>query len=302
VDYLTKPIHPAILKSKVAVFVDLFRKSRALAAANDVLELEILQRRKAAAELKDINSQLEAFVYSIAHDLRTPLRAVEALSKILLDEYGDKLDETGRDFASRINQSAEFMDKLLLDLLEYGRAVRAEMELGSVAVKTAWEAAVFQCQHQIREREALVEVASPLPLVRANEATLGQVLTNLLNNALRFAREGVQPHIRLRAEQGEKAVRLWVEDNGIGIKAEHLDRIFRVFEQLHGSNYGGTGIGLAIVRKGVERMEGSVGVESAPGQGSRFWIELQSAGQHSLGSHAGEESPRPATKSVADRS
>ncbi len=274
VDYLTKPVSPDVLRSKVAVFVELFRKSRALAATNAALEQEMDQRQQVTARLREMNIQLEEMVYSIAHDLRGPLRAMEACSQLMLDECSTLLDENGKEYAQRINKSAVFMDKLLLDLLEYGRTSRAEIDLTAVQGQVAWEHAVFQCQHQIREKNALIEAAESLPTIRAHEGTLGQVLANLLNNALRFVSTDVRPHVRIRAENRGEMVRLWVEDNGIGIAPEHHERIFRVFERLNGGNYGGTGVGLAIVRKGVERMGGRVGVESQPGEGSRFWIEL----------------------------
>ena len=115
----------------------------------------------------------------------------------------------------------------------------------------------------------------PLPTVAAHPATLGQVVANLIANALKFAAPGVSPMIDIWAEQRDANVRLWVEDNGIGIEPEYQERIFQVFERLHGvESYPGTGIGLAIVRKGVERMGGTAGVESVPGQGSRFWVTL----------------------------
>ena len=110
--------------------------------------------------------------------------------------------------------------------------------------------------------------------MRANEATLGQVLANLLSNALKFVAPGVLPRVRFWSEKRGEFIRLWLEDNGIGIAAQYHERVFRVFERLHGARYVGTGIGLSIVRKGVERMRGQVGLESAPGKGTRFWIEL----------------------------
>jgi PAS domain S-box-containing protein len=245
------------------------------------LEQAVAQR---TAELRSSNEQLESFVYSMAHDLRAPLRSMEGFSALLLEEAGAVLSETGRDFANRINHSARVMDKLLLDLLDYGRASRAEIELRPVAVRKAWEDALFQTANEAEQANARIETVGPLPVVRAHEATLGQCLANLLSNALKFVEPGVQPHIRFRAEEiapsatGDGAkVRLWVEDNGIGIAPEHQERAFRVFERLNGTRYPGTGIGLSIVRKGIERIGGEVGLESEPGKGSRFWIDLTKA-------------------------
>ncbi|MDB6056264.1 MAG: multi-sensor signal transduction histidine kinase [Verrucomicrobiales bacterium] len=113
-----------------------------------------------------------------------------------------------------------------------------------------------------------------MPTVLANEPTLTQIIANLLNNAVKFTEPGVTPLIRFWCEQDARTVRLSLQDNGIGIDRKYHDRIFRVFERLDGKRYAGTGVGLAIVRKGVERMNGKVGLESEPGKGTRFWIEL----------------------------
>jgi len=229
-------------------------------------------------DLRTTNEQLEAFVYSIAHDLRAPLRSMTGFSQLLMDGYATQLDEAAQDLLKRIQNSSEFMDRLLMDLLAYGRTARAEMDLVAVDVHKAWEAALFQCHAQMKEAEACVESVEPLPVVRAHEATLGQCLANILSNALKFVAPGVKPHVRFRSEDRGEFTRLWVEDNGIGIPADQQERVFRVFERLHGARYVGTGIGLSIVRKGVERMGGLVGLESTPGRGSRFWIDLPKAG------------------------
>ena len=135
--------------------------------------------------------------------------------------------------------------------------------------------AIQQLEAVVAERNARIEVADDLPRVRANRTALAQAITNLLSNAIKFVPEGIAPRVRVYAEAIEAAVRVWVADNGIGIDPENRERIFTAFERLHGvEEYPGTGIGLAIVRKGVERMGGRVGVESEPGQGNRFWIEL----------------------------
>jgi signal transduction histidine kinase len=199
---------------------------------------------------------------------------MQAFSTILLEDYASHLDDTAQNYARRIVRSAEAMDLLVLNLLAYGRVARSEIALDAVSVEAAWASALSQHEHAIAGSNARVEAASPLPLVRAHEATLTQVLANLLDNALKFVGPEVTPHIRLWAEEGPDRIRLWLQDNGIGIAPEHHERVFRVFERLHGKEYRGSGVGLSIVRKGIERMGGQVGLESRPGQGTRFWIDL----------------------------
>jgi signal transduction histidine kinase len=229
------------------------------------------------ADLRSTNEQLESFVYSIAHDLRAPLRSMTGYSQLLLDDYTASLDETGQHLIKRIQASSEFMDKLLLDLLAYGRTARAELELAPVDIGKAWDSALYQAASQINQTHARIETIEPLRTALAHEATLGQCLTNLLSNALKFVSPGVKPRVRCRSEERDDRIRVWIEDNGIGIAPNQCERAFRVFERLHGSRYSGTGIGLSIVRKGIERMGGQVGIESEPGKGSRFWIELAKA-------------------------
>ena len=229
------------------------------------------------AELTATNKQLEAFVYSIAHDLRAPLRAMQGFSAMLVEEAGAALSETGKDYADRINKSAQFMDALLSDLLAFSRISQQRVELTSVNLETVVESVLSRLQKDIQEKNARVESSGPWPAVLAHEPTLAQVLFNLVSNALKFCRPDSPPQIRLHAEEQGRFVRVWVEDNGIGIAPDHQDQIFRLFTRLHGEKYPGTGIGLAIVQKGVERMGGRVGVESTPGQGSRFWFELRKA-------------------------
>jgi signal transduction histidine kinase len=132
-------------------------------------------------------------------------------------------------------------------------------------------------QYDIQERSARVENSAPWPAVLAHEATLIQILFNLVSNALKFAAPDVRPLVRLRTEEQGAFIRVWVEDNGIGIEPDYRDQIFKLFTRLNGEKYPGTGIGLAIVQKGAERMGGRVGVESAASQGSRFWFELRKA-------------------------
>jgi len=229
-----------------------------------------------AGRLQDSNAALDAFAYTVSHDLRAPLRAMQGFSKALLEDFADALGAQGRDYASRVVAAAARMDDLIQDLLAYSRLSRTDMALSPVPLEEAVDSILSRMQGVIGERNAAITVERPLPAVRAHRATLQQCLINLVNNALKFTAPGDAPDIRIRAETNGARVRCWVEDRGIGVAPDHHERIFRVFERLHGSEtYPGTGIGLAIVKKGVERMEGQVGVESAAGQGSRFWFELR---------------------------
>jgi signal transduction histidine kinase len=242
---------------------------------NQTLERRVAER---TAALKETNEQMEAFCYSVSHDLRAPLRAMQGFSQALLEDYEQQLDETGREFARRIVKSAEHMDSLIQDLLAYSRLSRLELKFEPVELDTVMASVLSVLSEEQKRKDARIEVKRPLPQVVGHPATLEQVLTNLISNALKFVAPNVVPRVDVWGEAGDGWVRLWVEDNGIGIEPEFHERIFRVFERLHGAGtYPGTGIGLAIVRKAIERMGGRVGVSSAAGRGSRFWIELQRA-------------------------
>jgi len=236
------------------------------------------QVRERTSALQERNDELEAFGYSISHDLRAPLRAMQGFSQALLEDCGDRLDAMGREYAERIVAGGKRMDELIRDLLAYSRVSRAELQLMRVPLTPIAQSALAELSGLLRSRSANVRVDEPLPVVLGHPATLSQVLMNLLGNGLKFVPPERTPELRVSAERRNGLVRVWVEDNGIGIAPEHLARIFRVFERLHSTDdYPGTGIGLAIVRKAAERMGGRVGVESNPGSGSRFWIELQPA-------------------------
>jgi signal transduction histidine kinase len=226
------------------------------------------------AELTVTNKELEAFVYSIAHDLRAPLRAMQGFSALVLGDAGTVLSEGSRDFVERIDQSAQFMDAMLSDLLAFSRISQPHLELAAVSLESVIGSVLARLQKEIQDTNACVECSGPWPEVLAHQGTLIHILFNLTGNALKFVRP---PRLRLRAEEKAGFIRVWVEDNGVGIAPEYLEQIFRLFIRLDRGKYPGTGAGLALVQKGVERMGGRVGVESMPGQGSRFWIELAKA-------------------------
>jgi light-regulated signal transduction histidine kinase (bacteriophytochrome) len=238
------------------------------------LEQRVAER---TAELREINAELESFSYSVSHDLRAPLRSIQGFAQILLEEYDDRLEAAGRDYLQRIMAAARRMDALTEDLLTYSRLSRASVELMAVSLEAVVEEVLTQLEGDIRGNAACVTVEKPLLKVMGHYATLVQVVANLLTNSIKFVAPGVRPQVRVWTEGRDDRVCLRLRDNGIGIAPDYQERIFRVFERLHGpETYPGTGIGLSIVRKGMDRMGGEVGVESAPGQGSTFWLELPS--------------------------
>lgn len=231
------------------------------------------QLHERVGELTEINKELEAFSYSISHDLRAPLRSMQGFAQALLEE--ENLSSSGKDFATRMGSSANFMDRLIHDLLEYSLLGRSEPARIPVNTEDVVAQVLIQADQQLREKNAECVVFSPLAPVYGNPSTLSQVLMNLVANALKFVEPEKIPRIEISTEVLGNFIRLYVKDNGIGIAPEHQERIFGLFERLHTSqNYPGTGIGLALVRKGVERMGGRVGIESALGQGCKFWLEL----------------------------
>lgn len=237
------------------------------------LEQRVIER---TAQLQEINAELEAFTYNVSHELRAPLRGVEAFGRALIEDYAGRLDQEGQNYVQHIIDGTQYMNTLSRDLLNYSRLSSAEIYLKPVSLDRIVEKVMTQLEVEIREKKARVTVEKPLPQVVGDSTILRQILTNLLTNAFKFVDSGVQPRVRIWAEGHDELVRLWIEDNGLGIASEHRERIFQVFERLHGiESYPGTGIGLAIVRKGIERMGGQVGFESVPGKGSRFWVDLQ---------------------------
>jgi signal transduction histidine kinase len=271
----------AVARGDVARFIEA-EASGELAALKDNINQMIANLREATGKLEsrvaaltDINRELEAFNYSISHDLRAPLRSMSSFAQALLDQEGLRLDAEGMDFARRIRRSALYMDTLLQDLLTYSRLARTEMPLLQVHLDEAVNEVLAHVEPDLQKIGGTVELVGPLGTALAHPPTLKQILANLINNAIKFTPSQRPLQMRIFTTPQSGFVRIWVEDNGIGIAREHHEKIFGLFQRLHRQEaYPGTGVGLALVRKGAERMGGRVGVESQPGQGSRFWVEL----------------------------
>jgi PAS domain S-box-containing protein len=249
----------------------------ALASLNADLERRVEDRTQALVE---VNRELDAFAYSISHDLRAPLRSMQGYADALVEDFGESLGLDGQHYTKRIAAAALRMEDLIQDILTYSRLAKEEVSVRPESLEAAVDEVLTDLAATIMAMGATISVQKPLPEVQSNRSVLRQVLGNLIANGLKFNAPGGKPVLMIYTERWLGSVRLWVEDNGIGIAPEHQKRIFDPFQRLHGVEaYPGTGIGLAIVRRAMTRMGGRCGVESEPGQGSRFWIELRAAEQ-----------------------
>jgi PAS domain S-box-containing protein len=239
---------------------------------------EELERRveERSASLRSAVEQMEEFSYTVSHDLRAPLRGMQTYARALMEDYSGALDEEGRRYLSRISENAARLDRMILDVLTFSRVAREEIRPQRISLdRLVHEIAQTYPGMQPPHAEIRIET---LQDVMGHQSSLTQAVSNLLNNAVKFAPEGVTPKVHVRTERKNGDVRLWIEDNGIGIDPRHQGKLFGMFERLHPHlKYEGSGVGLAIVRKAVERMGGEVGVESDGRTGSRFWIQLKVA-------------------------
>jgi len=239
-----------------------------------------LERRveERTAELRELNAQLESFNYSISHDLRNPLVAISGFARLLEQKHGSILPADALKMVGKICAASDRMDSMIEGLLACSRISRAELELGPVHLDGLVKNVLHLVGDLLEERHASLTIDRPLPRVLGHELVLTQVLSNLLSNAAKYVAPEVRPVIRVWSEERGDLIRLWVEDNGIGIAPKYHERIFRVFERLpEAQSYAGTGVGLAIVQRAVQRVGGAIGVESEPGKGSRFWVDLRRA-------------------------
>ncbi|EEF60620.1 multi-sensor signal transduction histidine kinase [Pedosphaera parvula Ellin514] len=229
------------------------------------------------AELREKIGELEAFSYSVSHDMRAPLRAMQGYATTLLEDHKQDLPEAAQQYLDRIYKSATRMDLLIQAVLTYSKVAKEPLILHPVDMETLI-ADVRHTYPALQTPKAIITIKGSLPRVLGHEVFLSQVISNLLSNAVKFVVPGVTPEINIHADQTEGFVRIWFEDNGIGIDSAHYHRIFEMFGGVHADKkFEGTGIGLTIVKKAVERMGGEIGVESQPDQGSRFWFTLKKA-------------------------
>lgn len=231
--------------------------------------------------LETSNKEMQDFVFVASHDLQEPLRKIQSFGEFLDEEYGKNLDETGRGYIERMRSAASRMQRLINDLLSLTRVTTKAQPFAPIELSQVLQEVLSDLETRIQEKGAKVE-AGPLPALEADPTQMRQLFQNLLSNALKFQRPGVPPIMRISAtvpgegsSEREGRCRIRVEDNGIGFDNKYAEQIFKVFERLHGRDeYEGTGIGLAICRKVVERHGGSIVAEGFPGKGAAFTIVL----------------------------
>lgn len=298
VDYLYKPIVPEVLRSKVAVFVDLSRKNVILRKNRDALEQknaelqqEVAERMRAEADVRRLNAELERrveertrelsrmndelrqFAYVASHDLQEPLRTVASYAQLLARRYRGKLDQDADEFIAYMVSGVTRMHTLLNDMLAYSRVTESrDRPLAPANLNAVVQSALMNLDLTISENHAAVHV-DPLPTLHGDEIQLTQVFQNLIGNAIKYKSEE-PPQISITAEEGQDEWTICISDNGIGVDPQYSERIFGIFKRLHGRELPGTGMGLAICKRIVERHNGRIWVEPGNGAGSRFCFTL----------------------------
>jgi len=228
-------------------------------------------KRQLEEKVKGRTEELRALIFALAHDLKAPLRSIKAFASILLNEQ--ELNEEGKDALQRILNAGERMEMLIGNLLEYGRMEMKEARIEKIDVNEIVEEVINEMQAFINERKAEIKIGK-LPPVRGDRDIMKRVMHNLIHNAVKFVERGKKPVVEIYGEKNDVA-KIFIKDNGIGIPKGREREIFALFAKLHGrEEYAGVGIGLAMVKKGVEMMGGRVGVRSEEGKGSIFWVEL----------------------------
>jgi signal transduction histidine kinase len=257
------------------IFVNALRRrdaEQALVKLNVELESRVGER---TFELAAKSRELEAFAFSIAHDLKAPLRGIDGYSRLLLEHGLQNLDETSRDLLQTIRDSTTQMNQLIEDLLAYSKLERRELAIRTFELRPFLETLVNERRSEIQARNITVDLKINGLTVAADSQGLAQALRNYLENSIKFTRSTAQPRIEVGAAETDGALCIWVRDNGVGFDMKYHDRVFDIFQRLHKfDDYPGTGIGLAIARKAVERMRGRVWAQSEPGRGSVFYLEI----------------------------
>jgi signal transduction histidine kinase len=307
VDYIYKPVNPELLRVKVGVFVDLYRKNQRLiaqeqklVAINRNLELEVNERKASEEKVTELNKQLlenisrletankdlDLFAFMASHDLQAPLRKIRMFSDRLLASSENQFGKEGKLYLSRIQEVSKRMQDLINDILRFSKISVEKQSFEEVDLNAVVEEVVSEMEPVIREKNAQVEL-DRLPVLPASTVLMGPLFSNLISNALKYGKKGEVPRVRIRYEEGpmqstgngkETEVRygrIYIEDNGIGFDQKYAEQIFDMFRRLHSNaEYEGTGIGLALCKKIVEMHHGYISALGKPGEGAVFIVSL----------------------------
>lgn len=300
VDYLYKPVNPLVLRSKVAVFADLHRKNREAVNANSALSVEIDKRRRAEEELRELNqtledrvkartlelqeqaarlqranAALEQFAYAASHDLREPLRNISIYAELLNRSYQDKLNEEANWYLGVITEGAHRMTQLISGLLEYAHADSVDEPLPMTDAEVVLAKVLKNLSRSAEESRAIINHDN-LPSIPIKAFHLEQLLQNLIENALKYRKDGEPARVHISAIQEHAEWNFSVTDDGVGIDPQYHDQVFVLFKRLHSTRggYQGVGLGLAICQRIVERYGGRIWVKSEFGQGATFHFTI----------------------------
>jgi signal transduction histidine kinase len=311
VDYIYKPVNPDLLRAKVSVFVDLYRKNQRLMAQeqklvtiNRNLEMEINERKASEEKVTELNKQLleniarleaankdlDLFAFMASHDLQAPLRKVRMFSDRLLNSSENQLGKEGRLYLSRIQEVSKRMQDLINDILRFSKISVEKQNFGAVDLNGVIDEVLSEMEPTIREKAADVQV-DKLPVLPASTVLMGPLFSNLISNSLKYSKKQEPPQIRIRYEEGPALTaangretstrygRIFIEDNGIGFDQKYAEQIFDMFRRLHpNAEYEGTGIGLALCKKIVEMHKGFISALGKPGEGATFIVSLPLGG------------------------
>jgi light-regulated signal transduction histidine kinase (bacteriophytochrome) len=238
--------------------------------ANATLESRVSDRTK---RLELANKDLESFSYSVSHDLRAPLRAVDGFSRILLEDYAGKLDAEGQRVLNVIREGTAKMSRMIDDILQFSRAGRTEITPTPVDMSALVQTAIGDLKAASAGRTINFEIGA-LPIAYGDSGTLQRVWTNLLDNAVKYTGPKSDARIEIGATPGAAETVYFVRDNGVGFDMQYADKLFGVFQRLHGGEFAGTGIGLAIIKRIINRHGGRVWAQGVPNVGATFYFSL----------------------------
>ncbi len=303
VDYIYKPINPDVLRAKVSVLIDLYKKNiqliaqeKKLVAINRSLELEIQERMASEEKVKQLNKQLleniasleqankdlDRFAFMASHDLQEPLRKIRTFSDRLFVKYKEQLDDDGKSNLNRIQKAAERMQNLITDILTFSKLSSEKVDFIDSDMTKIVSEVLNDMEEELKGREAHVELAS-LPRLKVNPGLMKPLFQNLIGNAMKYSKKDLPPKIKIKADVSgqingqstKRYCRIFIEDNGIGFDQRYAEEIFGMFKRLHrNSEFEGTGIGLALCKKIVEQHNGFISARSKVGEGSTFIISL----------------------------